>query len=636
MTHRVFSFALRISCAAMCTWLPLAASAYTQAPMLDQNKQLPSVDQRLPEKPLVIKAVHQNGVYGGTLRSVVRNNADHNGILRTVGNQGLTHWTQDGSKVEPYVAESYTVSPDATEYTFKLRKGMKWSDGAPFTADDILFAMNDLLGNKEFINQPPQMYFINGKMPEVTKIDDYTVKFKFAASYLAFPDWLAAPFGQHPVLYAKHYCEQFHPKYNKDLAPLFEKYHVKDWPTLMRTRCADTEVPARWGTPERPTLDPWIVKEPYGGSATRVVMERNPYFWQVDPTGKQLPYLDKIQFAVIADVQTALLSATNGAYDFEGRMFAADTSFRPILLKNQQIGGYKVFGQVGTNANAAGIYLNQTTKNEKLRPFITNHDFRQALSLGIDRDEINKVVYLGLASPWQTGPFKENRFYNEKLGTQYLKQDLEAANKILDKLGLTKRDAEGYRQYPDGGRVSLNAIVMIDRHQYIAMLELTRRQWKKIGIELSINAAERSLVTNRAVSNDYDMSTDTLPGGLDPTLDPRAYVVNYPLESRQSLEWTKWYLSKGTQGIEPSASMKKRLALYDQWRAAKTQAEADKLFREILQIAADEFEVIGTVRPAPITSIRSVKLMNVNEKAPFSWPLGSPALSLPQQWYFKP
>ncbi|MFA9438839.1 ABC transporter substrate-binding protein [Uliginosibacterium sp. sgz301328] len=614
--------------------LPAAALAYTQAPMLASDAKLPPVDKRLPDKPLVIKPIQANGVYGGTLRTVVRATGDQNGILRTIGNQGLTHWTQDGNGVEPYVAESYTVSADASEYTFHLRKGMKWSDGAPFTADDIVFAMNDLILNKEFFGQTLDMYMVGGKAPEVTKVDDFTVKFKFAAPYLTFPEWLAAPYGQHQVLYAKHYCQQFHPKYNKNVSELFAKNNVKDWPTLMRAKCADTEVPSRWATPERPTLDPWIVKEPYGGTAQRVLMERNPYYWQVDPSGKQLPYIDRVQFAVISDVQAALLQATNGQFDFEGRMFV-DVTNRPVLLKNQQKGGYKVFGQVSTNANAAGLWLNQTTKNDKLRPFITNHDFRAALSHAMDREEINKVVYYGLASPWQSGPFKESKWYNEKLGTQYLKHDVDTANKMLDALGLTKRDSDGYREYPNGGRVQLEAIVMIDRTHMIATLELIRRQWKRVGVELTINAAERSLATNRAVNNDYDVSIDVFPGGLDATLAPRAYVANYPLESRQSLEWVKWYLTQGKQGVEPSPSMKKRMALYDQWRSAKTPAEADKLFREVLQIAADEFEVIGTVRPAPVTTIRSLKLQNVNEKAPFSWPLGSPALSLPQQWWFK-
>lgn len=627
-------FAVTAASVAVAAMLPAIAGAFTQAPMLDQNKQLPPVDQRLPEKPLVIKPIASNGVYGGTLRTVMRGNADGNGILRTIGPQGLTHWTQDIQTVEPYVAESYTVSPDATEYTFKLRKGMKWSDGSPFTADDVVFAMNDVVLNKEMFPQTPSAYLVGGKAPKVTKVDDYTVKFEFPAANLAFPETLATPLGQHPTLYQKKYCSQFHPAYNKNVQAEFTKANVKDWPSLMRAKCSDIELPSRWSTTERPTIDPWLIKEPYGGAVTRVVMERNPYYWQVDPTGKQLPYVDRVQYAVVSDLQAIILAATNGQYDIEARLLGSDVTSRPLMLKNQQKGGYKVFGQTSANANAAGLWLNQTTKNEKLRKYLTQHDFRQALSLAMDRDEINKVAWLGQAAPWQSGPFKESKWYNEKLATQYLKLDVAQANQILDRLGLTKRDSDGYRTYPDGGRVSLDAIVMIDRQAMVQTLELIRRQWQKVGVELVIKGSERSLFYNRATANDYDISIDVFPGGLDATLNPRAYVAVHPLESRMSLEWAKWYLSGGKQGIEPNESMKKRMALYDQFVAAKTQSQALSLFKQILQISADEFEVIGTVRPAVISSLHSVKLQNVNEKMPFGWPYATPSLSLPQQWYF--
>ncbi|MFT4171761.1 MAG: ABC transporter substrate-binding protein [Rhodocyclaceae bacterium] len=609
------------------------AFAYSQAPMLDAVKGLEPVDQRLPSQPLVVKPLGTPGVYGGTLRTVMRANADQNGILRTIGPQGLMHWKLDVNGVEPYVAEGLSVNPSGTEYTFRLRKGMRWSNGQPFTADDILFAMNDLVANKDFYSQAPDAYLVNGKLPDVTKVDDFTVKFKFDAPNLSFPEVLATPLGQHPVLYSKQYCQQFHPKYNAKVAEMFAANNVKDWPSLMRAKCGDVELPARWATVGRPTLDPWIIKEPYGGNVTRVVMERNPYFWQVDPAGKQLPYIDSIRFAVISDLQTIVLAATNGQFDFEGRLLG-DVIFRPLLLKNQEKGGYKVFSQASSNSNAVGLWLNQTTRNEKLRKVLTQHDFREALSLAVDREEINKVAFLGQTQAWQSGPFKESKWHNAKLGTQYMKYDLAKANKMLDALGLATRDADGYRLYPEGGRVSMEVIVMIDRQVTVQTLELIRRQWHKAGIELVIKGSERSLVFNRAINNDYDISAEIFPGGLDATLNPRAYVAVHPLESRMSLEWAKWYMSGGKQGVEPSASMKKRMDLYTQWRGARTQTQADELFRQILQIAADEFEVIGTVRPAAITTLRSNKLMNVKENLAFGWTYASPALGLPQQWYF--
>ncbi|KAF7599415.1 MAG: peptide ABC transporter [Candidatus Dactylopiibacterium carminicum] len=616
--------------------LPAAGwAAYKQAPELDAQVKagnLPAVEQRLPAKPEVIKPITRNGQYGGVLRSALRGNADYHAILRLVGNQGLTRWSMDFNSVQPNVAESWTVNADASEYVFKLRQGMRWSDGTPFTADDILFSVNDIAGHKGFLANPPEVLAVGGKLADVTKIDDYTVRFRFAGSYVSFPETLATPLGQYPVLWQKKYCSQFHPKYNPKVSDLIAQTNTRDWGTLMRVRCGDVEVPTRWGNSEKPTLDPWVIDQPYSGNATQVVLRRNPYFWQVDTAGQQLPYIDRLQLAVISEVETILLATINGQLDFQHRHIFPIQN-RPVLAENMKKGNYALMQLQSLNANSAGLYLNQSTPNEKLRKLIRNKDFRIALSVGLDRQEINEIVYMGQGVPWQTGPFKESKWYNEKLGTQYLKYDLKQANEILDRLGLTKRDANGYRTYPDGGRVVITAIVAIQLAQQVEVLEITRKQWEKIGIELVIRAAERSLTFDRANANDYDLNVDVAPGGLDATMNPRPYLTFHP-EARQSVMWTRWYLSDGKQGEEPSTSMKKRLDLYKQWRAAKTSAEADTLFREILSIAADEFEVLGVVRPPRDNAIRRANLTNVYESMPAGWTWPTPGPSLPQQWFY--
>lgn len=630
--------ALRIASGVVFTGLVAAmpaAHAYRQAPMLDklvQEKKLEAVDARLPEKPEVIKPVERVGQYGGTLRSAMRGNADYHAILRFVGNQSLSRWAPDFNSVVPNLAESWSISTDATEYVFKLRKGTRWSDGTPFTVEDVLFSMNDLVGNKQFFSNPPDAFVVKDKLVEVTKLDDYTVKFKFAGPYVSFPEALAAPLGQYPALYQKKYCAQFHPKYNPRVDDLVKEARATDWAALMRVKCGDIEVASRWGNVARPTLDPWIIKEPYGGSATRVVLERNPYFWQVDPEGKQLPYIDRLQFSVISEVETIVLAAVNGQLDFQHRHIAPVQN-RPVLAENAAKGGYSLIYLQSLNANSVGMYLNQSTKKEKLRRLIRNKDFRIALSLGIDRKEVNDIVYMGQGQIWQTAPLKESKWYIEKFGTQYTQYDPKQANEILDRLGLNKRDSEGYRLYPDGGRVAIDTIVAIQLSQQVDAMELIRKQWAKIGIDLVLQVTERSLNFDRANANDYDMSVDAAPGGMDATQSPRPFMTVHS-ESRQSLQWVKWYLSNGKQGEEPSASMKKRLDLYEQWKAARTTAEADKLYREILQIAADEFEVLGVVRPPKDNAIRRTTLRNVYEHMPAGWVYPTPGPSLLQQWYY--
>ncbi|MGC3963980.1 MAG: ABC transporter substrate-binding protein [Rhodocyclaceae bacterium] len=616
--------------------VPMLASAYQEAPELAalvKEGKLEPVDKRLPAQPQVIKPLTRVGTYGGKLRTAMRADGDYNAILRMVGNQGLTRWTMDFNNVEPNLAESWTLSPDGTTYTFKLRPGTKWSDGTPFTADDVLFSMNDLIGNKEFLAAPLSTYVVKDKYVETTKVDDYTVRFKFAGPYLSFTEALALPTNQHPTFYQKKYCSQFHPKYNPKIADELAKNGIKDWGTLMRAKCGDIELASRWSNPERPTLDPWVVKEPYTGTATRVVLERNPYFWQVDPAGNQLPYIDTMQLQINSAVEGILLSSINGELDFQHRHIYLIQN-RPILIKNAEKGGYKVLGLPPLSANSVGMFFNYTTKNEDLRKLIRNHDFRQALSLATDREEINKIVYLGQGTPWQIGPIKESKWYNEQLGTQYTKYDIKQANALLDKLGLTKRDGNGYRLYPDGKRVSLNVIIAVQLAQQVQALEIVRKQWAKAGVELVILASDRSLFYNRANANDYDISADQLAGGLDITLNPRGIVAVHPQESRQSLLWVKWYLSGGKQGEEPTASMKKRLDLYTQWQTASSQAEADRLFKAILQEAANEFEVMGLVRPPKDPAIRKNNLTNVFENMPAGWSYPTPGPSLPQQWFY--
>lgn len=615
----------------------MQAMAYSESPLLAarvRTGQLPALERRLPEHPEVVTQ-GKPGLYGGKLRTALRGNGDGNAILRMIGVQGLTRWKLDFSGVVPNLAESWSTNADVTEYVFHLRKGLRWSDGEPFTADDILFAVNDLLANKQFFTAMPSQYQINEKPMSVEKIDASTVKFRFGGSYRQFIEQLATPMGQHPVMYPMHYCSRFHPRYNPNVGELMKTVQVKDWAQLMRIKCGDPEAPTRWGNPEKPTLDPWVVQEPYNGGATRVVMQRNPYFWQVDAKGQQLPYLDTVQFQVISEIETILLAVINGQLDFQIRHIDQIQN-RPVLMENAAKGHYTVMNLLPTPSNAGGLFLNYTTKNPKLRELIRNRDFRIALSLAINRQEINQIVYLGQGEAWQIGPLREHRLYNEKLAKQYTDYDPRRANALLDAMGLGKRDADGFRQYPSGGRITIYHSVMISSNAALQNSELLRKYFREIGIEFVIRATERSLHYDRARTNDYDTVIEGVNGGMDPTLDPRAYVAVHATESRQGLGWVKWYESRGKAGEEPTENMKKRLALYDQWLVAKTDREADGLFAQILALCQEELEVIGLVRNPPTTGIRNAKLMNVPDRFPFGWTYASPGATLPQQyWYAK-
>ncbi|HEY2132664.1 MAG TPA: ABC transporter substrate-binding protein [Acetobacteraceae bacterium] len=615
-----------------------AAAELHEAPSLAAlvtKGSLPPVARRVPTAPDVVKPTASVGRYGGVLRTAFRGDADQNAILRIVGNQGLTRWTPDYENVVPNVAESWTRSDDASEYTFKLRPGMKWSDGQPFTADDITFFVNDLLPDPQFFSSPPAQYVINGKAMRAEKIDDTTVKLIFAGPYLGFPRVLATPLGQHPVLYEKHYCEQFMPKYNPNIAALLKQSGQPDWPTLFRQKCGDIEIPSRWSNLDRPTLDPWIISTPYSGNATQVVLQRNPYFWETDTAGNQLPYIDTVNMKVISDVQSIVLAAIGGQLDLQVRHINTIGN-KPVLAQHADQGGYVLETLTPTDANAEALFLNQTDKNPKLRQLLTNHDFREALSLGVDRDEINDIVFLGQTKPWQVGPLPADRFYNKELATQYTTRNVDAANKLLDGLGLTKHDGDGFREYQDGSKVFLTADVMVLDPASIDTIQLIKKHWADIGIDVGINTEERSLFYNRGQNNDYDIDVMPVPGGLDPTSDPRGWLSTHTLDSRQSLPWVAWYQSGGHSGERPSDNMVQRLALWDQWKQATTPDQADGLFRQILQLAAASFDVIGTEQGLTTFGIHSKKLMNVPNSMPSSWNYANPGPTLLQQYYFAP
>jgi peptide/nickel transport system substrate-binding protein len=598
-------------------------------------KEVAPVVDRLGSEPAVIKPNDRVGKYGGVIRTALRGGGDHNAILRVVGNQGLVRWNLRMTGVEPGVAKSWAVSNNGAVYTFALRKGMKWSDGKPFTADDVMFSMNDLLLNKEFYPSVPGRYSVKDVPVKVEKVDDLNVRFTFSAPYPLFLQSLAAPLGQHPTLFQRAYCSQFHPKYAvaDALAGLIKAGNHKDWAALMRQRCGDIEIPARWATLDRPTLDPWVITEPYRGGATRVVMKRNPYFWQVDTSGQQLPYVDELQFAVISDVETIMLKTIGGEFDLMLRHITSVNN-KPVLAENKTKARIEFVELEGTSASNVGLYFNLTNKNPQLRELFRNKEFRMAVSHAVNRKEIIESIYLGTGEAYQVGPQPSHPLHNKQLSYQYLTHNPKLSNELLDKIGLKNKDAQGNRLFADGKKVFFTVDFPVNNPETGDLLNLVKRDLKLVGIDMSINAVERSLFYDRAAKNDHDVGATLVPGGLDPTEEMRAIVADHPIDSRQSLEWQKWFESNGKLGQEPTASMKKRFEWLEQWRGAATPTVGEALFKQILQEAANEFEVVGMVRTFGSPGVRRNNLRNVPSSMVNAWTSATPAQTLPQQYFF--
>ena len=615
---------------------PALAQATGEAPDLAKavaDGKLPKLADRLPSNPLVVK-VDKVGKYGGALRRGLRGSADHNGILRLVGNQGLVRWNLDFTEVLPCVADKWDVNADSTEFTFYLRKGMKWSDGKPFTADDVVFSIEDCAKNTDLYKSVPSQLAIGGKAAVVTKVDDSTVKFTFVMPYALFLEQLATPLGQHPTLFCKHYAGQFHPKYNPNVADLVKAANLSSWPDLFRAKNGDIEIPSRWSNPEKPVLDPWVIKEPYTGGATRVTAERNPYFWQVDQNGNQLPYIDRLTFSIQQDVESLMLDVISGRLDIQERHI--DTlQNKPTLSQNMQKGNYRLIELVSSGAQQVQIYLNMTHKDAKMREMFANKEFRQALSMGINRKEIIDIVYLGQSEPYQTGPRPGHPWYHEKLARQFTDHDPKQANAILDKLGYAKKDGQGFRLRADGQKVFFAIDVIPTLYpDAVDTLELIKRHWAEIGVDIKVNTIERALYYTRGDNNDHDAAVWPGPGGLDPMLDPRDFFAQHTQGSRYAIPWTLWYVSNGKDGQEPPESQKKRMKLFDDARATADLKKRAAIMKELFDMTADAFETVGVCLAVNAFGVCKNNLANVPMKYPNAWSWPNPAPALPQQFFF--
>ncbi|MDD1499431.1 ABC transporter substrate-binding protein [Agrobacterium sp. CNPSo 3708] len=613
------------------------AASSGEAPQLAalvKDGKLPALKDRLPENPLVVTPHEKIGTYGGTLRRGIRGSSDHNGILRMVGNQGLVRWNLEFTEVLPNLAEKWEINADASEFTFYLRKGTKWSDGYPFTADDVVFAIEDVVKNKELYGSTPAQVSIGGKAVDVAKVDDYTVKFKFAAPNALYLENLATPLGQHPTLFAKHYCSKFLPKYNTSIEAEAKAAGAASWTEFFRSKCGDIEVPSRWSNVDKPTLDPWVVKEPYSGGATRVVMTRNPYFWQVDTEGNQLPYVDEINFGISQDVESLMLNVISGKIDIQERHISTLAN-KPTLSENAKKGDYRLMTLVPSAAQQCQIYLNITHKDPAMRTMFADKSFRQALSFGLNRQEIIDIVYFGQSEGYQTGPRPTHPWYHEKLAHQLTEYDQDKANAMLDKAGYDKKNDNGIRLRPDGQPIFFAIDVIPTLYpDLVDTLELVKAQWAQIGVDIKVNTIERALYYTRGDDNAHDAAVWPGPGGLDPMLDPRDFFAFHPQGSRYAIPWAQWYTSNGQKGQEPPESQKKRFKLFDEARSTADLQKRGEKMKEIFDIAADEFETIGVCLAVGGFGIIRNNLRNVPETEPDSWTWPNPGPALPQQFFF--
>ncbi|MEQ7009760.1 ABC transporter substrate-binding protein [Actinopolymorpha sp. B17G11] len=603
-----------------------------QAPSLEKLVKagdLPPLSSRLPKNPLVVNPIDEVGRYGGTWHSYLDGLAAVGyKFYVELGYDPLVSWAPDWSDLIPNLAEGWEVENGGQAYLFKLRQGVKWSDGEPFTADDLTFMFEDVWGNKEISPIPPEMFSTDGKLATLEKIDDHTVRFVFGAPNALFLRRLATP-SANSLITPRHYMEKFHVDYNPDTEAAAKDEGFSDWIDYFWDRNTTTS------NPDRPSLNAWVLTTAVDDSSGRGVFERNPYYWKVDPDGSQLPYIDRVTYEIM-DLEVVLLRTTSGDLDFNAPALTggvATLDNKPVLARGREKGEYEFIDGVPGSMNQGVISLNLNTKNAALREVFQNRDFRIGLSYAINRQEIVNAVYQRQGEPWQAAPRKESEFFNEELAKQFTDYDVDQANSYLDRAGYSRRDGDGTRLGPDGKRIAFSLEVVTNEPNQISAMDLVTGYWREVGVEMQVKTEDRTLFYDRKAANLHDASVWTGDGGLfDADLDPRWYFP-YSGESNYAPLWSTWYTSGGAEGEKPPAAAIEQMKLYDQFRATVDKAEARGLFNQILQIAIEQFWVIGLVSVDGTYGTVRRNFRNVPRKIPAAWLYPTPGPTRPEQYF---
>lgn len=607
----------------------VSPSLYHQSPQLKalvQAGKLPPVDERMPQNPMLVQPIDRIGTYGGTWFRAIRRTRDHASFIRVIGYENLMRWDPWWINVIPNIAERYEVNENATQYIFYLRKGMRWSDGKFFTADDILFWYQDVLMNKDLTPSIPSWLTSGGKPVKVDKRDATTVVFSFAVPNGLFLMNLAAPWGGEPTAYPRHYLKQFHPKYNPaKIDGLVSEAKVSNWHELFRVKAGyEVDDPSRWQNPDLPRLHAWILTTAYTPEAEQIVAERNPYYWKVDSAGNQLPYIDRIVYKMFSNSSQLEDMIRRGEIDMQTRHIP-----QQIVKK---MGRGETFSLISSFSNTAVISLNLTHEDPVLREVFQNKDFRIGLSHAINRREIITKAYGGEGEPYQAAPRPESPLYNKTLAHQYTEYNVALANEYLDKAGCDKRDADGFRLRPDGKRISIR----LDVIDFLSMLEAARfipDHWNKVGVETRLNVMEREDMYRRKSANQHDAVVWVGDGGLEVLLEPRWYFP-YSQESNYAIPWARWYRNRNDPlGEKPPEVVQKQMILYDQILTTADKGKQIILMKKILNIAADQFYVIGVSTPPLRYGILKPYFHNVPSFMPQSWAYPQPAPTNPCQYF---
>ena len=602
-----------------------APTTFQEAPILAEQVAagtLPPVAERLPvaEDIMVVEPIEEIGQYGGTWRRAFTGTSDFHAYGRTVYEQILRWPRNPQDPIGPGIAKEWEFSTDGTSLTLYLRRGMKWSDGAPFTVDDIIFWWEDIETNPDLTPAIHAEWTVGGEPMTLERVDESTLTLRFAQPNGLATRMLAFHGCQWPLNFERfgffaprHYLEQFHPKYNSS---------VTDY-TLFNQMADDYN-------PERPSVGSWRITSWTPGD-NRIIATRNPYYWKVDPQGNQYPYIDEVRLDLVESGEVVNLMAANGEIDMQFRHIQIPKY--PVLQENAEKGQYRLFRWPAAEGGSPVFFPNQTTDDPNLRPLFQDKRFRQALSLGIDRDQINQVTHRGLGVPRAATLIPESPFYVPEVEQASATYDVAQAEALLDEIGLTK-GADGVRTYADGNPVEFLIETSETSGPRLDAIELVRQNWIALGLKPEIRSMERALFWERATGNQVQMAVWGMDRGLEPFVDP-IYLIPFDNRSWWAVNWGVWYYEAGAGGEEPSEETRSAQLLYDEFKATVDPERQIEIGKQIVQMHAENVWVIGTVGMPPSIVVVKNNFRNVPEEAVTDWIFMSPGNLDPFQFFFK-
>lgn len=569
---------------------------------------LPPVTERLPAEPLVVTPTNTVGTYGGTFfgaSMAPETTSDFQLGMVT----GLFRFSNDLAENYPEVATGYEFNADYTSCTITLREGIRWSDGEPFTANDMMFYFEDWQYDRDVQPTVGGQWVVGGEPIGVTMVDDQTVEFTFSVANPAFNlvNYSGAP--SEPWR-PRHYLEQFHLKYNPEANDVAVAAGYDSWQLYFLAQSAATTWNYGAQNPELPVLGPW---RPVSNDTQRQQYERNPYYFKIDTEGNQLPYVDNVIIDYAGDPEVMNLRAISGELSVAGLDLQL-INF-PVIKGGEEAGDYTttlVFSERGADVALA---FNQEHPDPVLYEVFRDVRFRQAMSLAINREEINEIVFLGQGTIRQATINETASFFKQEWADHYVAFDLEQANSLLDEMGL-QRDDSGNRLRSDGEALSFQLEYLPQEGPKAEVCDLVVRHWAELGIQVQASARERNFLLERIDAGEQDATG----WHVDRQLERAAYTYRASSKIspggdsiiRYANSWRQWFASGGETGIEPPEEALSLATAFDDWQ--KTVLGTPEFVEAGIRVhdmVAEVLYVIGVIGQAPQPVIVKNNVENV-------------------------